>query len=431
MTIPSATGGGFAAPPDMSGALLELSVVSNGLCSRTVSGYYHTRNMAELLAGLARRCRTVRYFGGYLESGDPLHAFSAEAPIPLAASALTLVRGNSPSTGSLVFVRNNLIALPALARFIWRSRALLIFLPSFLSVVAGLLAFLLRKPMVVYLGGGRGGWADALRHERTNAARWIVYPLNRFVVERLSLFLAHRAVFVVTPAYDLHARLEAEGLRVALPVPMITVRPADLSTQDDTCHGAERRVLFVGALRRAKGIHVLLEAFGRLKARPGAANLKLWIAGDGEAGDALRAQATALGLAEDIVFFGHVPNGPDLFRVYRDCDVFAFPSFSEGFPRVLYEAMAFGLPIVTTKVGGVPYFLQDAHDACLVPAGDVGALARALDRVLADADLRRGLIAEARRKLVVQVFARAEREGSLAGQVCRGLAAAHGGRVAA
>jgi glycosyltransferase involved in cell wall biosynthesis len=130
---------------------------------------------------------------------------------------------------------------------------------------------------------------------------------------------------------------------------------------------------------------MLLKALARLEERtPG--RYRLTIVGDGQLEGELRAEAKRFGDA--VRFRGHVPNGPELFGLYRASDVFVHTARTEGLPQVLTEAQAAGLPIVATDVGGVRAGLGDGAEALLVPPNDPEALAAAITRVASDRDLR-------------------------------------------
>ena len=95
----------------------------------------------------------------------------------------------------------------------------------------------------------------------------------------------------------------------------------------------------------------------------------------------------------------------DLYQYLIDADIFVLSSVTEGFPRVLYEAMAHRLPIVTTDVGGIPFLMQDGLNARVVKSGDIYALSEAIINVLEDAQLRKNII-KASSKTLEDIFAR-------------------------
>ena len=162
---------------------------------------------------------------------------------------------------------------------------------------------------------------------------------------------------------------------------VVTPRAADDTAFYPAASPPERfAVLFAGDIGLRKGLPYLLEAWDRL-ALPGA---ELWLAGrvrsDG------RFLAERYGQRDDVRFPGHVADMPAL---YRQASICVLPSLSEGSAKVLYEAMASGLPIVyTTACGAVA---QNGVEGIQVPARDVDALALAIERLYQDADLRRAM----------------------------------------
>ena len=147
-------------------------------------------------------------------------------------------------------------------------------------------------------------------------------------------------------------------------------------------------VLCVAALFRGKGHVVLLDAFAQLvRARPAA---RLTLVGDGGERATLEAHAAALGLAANVDFLGAL--GHDRVReFYARADVFCLPSFHEGVPTVLMEAMACELPVVATYVNGTPELVDHEVSGLLVAPARADLLAGALESVLADPDRARAM----------------------------------------
>jgi glycosyltransferase involved in cell wall biosynthesis len=140
-----------------------------------------------------------------------------------------------------------------------------------------------------------------------------------------------------------------------------------------------------------KGFDVLLDALPALRARVPSAHVVLL--GDGEDRPALEARARALGVAERVHLLGAVADVPAHLAA---ADVLAAPSRNEGMGRVLVEAMALGVPVVGSAVGGIPDVIEDGECGRLVAPGDAAALAEALADLGADAALRAKLGAAAR-----------------------------------
>jgi glycosyltransferase involved in cell wall biosynthesis len=152
--------------------------------------------------------------------------------------------------------------------------------------------------------------------------------------------------------------------------------------------GAPARLLYVGRLAPEKGVEVLLDALSRIRAAIPEAPPVLTIAGydyrGGVYGDQFRSRVEARPDASAVTFAGHVPYGPALFDLYDAHDVLVLPSFTEGFPQVVLEAMARGVPVVATSVGGVPRVLKNQVNGRLVAPGDAEAVARAVCDLVRD-----------------------------------------------
>jgi glycosyltransferase involved in cell wall biosynthesis len=391
-------------------------LVYNGVCVRKGDKYFHSETFAAFLRELTSEFTLVRYFGFYIDERDAGSAHTGETLLSNDNLVLTVVRGNTVNTSPGKFIRNYVVALWRLTRFMLGATQVVVFVPSFISVAGGFLALALRKELGLYIGGN---WGEETRHRNLNLMQRIAYPLNRYAVDPATRWIARRARFVVTPGYDSFRRLQRVVRKVLLPVPLLNITCQEVSDRDDTCHRNEIVLLFVGALRIPKGVLDLVAAFADLRARLANRHLVLRVVGSGEAETAMRERAYTMQVANSIEFLGHVRNGPRLFDMYRQADLFVLPSYSEGFARSLYEAMTFALPIVSTTVGGIPYLLDNGRHAVLVQPGDVRALTSALLSVITDEALRRRLIAEARKLMVQEVYPRIERDGSLAAQIRR------------
>jgi colanic acid/amylovoran biosynthesis glycosyltransferase len=161
--------------------------------------------------------------------------------------------------------------------------------------------------------------------------------------------------------------------------------------------GTEPMVLYVGRLVPEKGQEVLLRALALLRdrGRPVCATL----VGEGPRRVALEGLAAELGVAAHTRFTGALGQ-EEIRALYEAASLFCLPSFAEGIPCVLMEAMAMELPVVSTFVAGIPELVDDGHDGLLVAPGRADQLARVLEWLLADPELCRRLGASAREKIV-------------------------------
>jgi glycosyltransferase involved in cell wall biosynthesis len=152
--------------------------------------------------------------------------------------------------------------------------------------------------------------------------------------------------------------------------------------------GLERRrvALVVSRLVPIKNVALAVEAMALAAAQQ--ADLLLAIVGDGPLRSALDARVAALGLSDRVIFAGRVPH-EQLPAWYRSADLFVLSSEFDNSPNVALEAMACGLPVVATDVGGLREYVQVDVNGLLVPPGDARELARAMVRYAADPDLAR------------------------------------------
>ncbi|MGI9616402.1 MAG: glycosyltransferase family 4 protein [Acidimicrobiales bacterium] len=167
-----------------------------------------------------------------------------------------------------------------------------------------------------------------------------------------------------------------------------------------THEGGGRRVLFVGRLADLKGVTVLLAALQRVKKeRP---DVELTIVGDGPDRARFEDVAEDLDVADRVSFVGYRSQA-EVADHLAETDVFVLPSFAEGVPVTLMEAMASGVPVVATRVGGVAELVDDGTNGSLVEAGDAVSLADAILALLNDPSTR-NRFGEAGRATVVSDF---------------------------
>jgi glycosyltransferase involved in cell wall biosynthesis len=231
------------------------------------------------------------------------------------------------------------------------------------------LALAMRRPVILHLHGG--GFVQF--YERCGALR---KRIVRFMLERVA------RVVIVADYWRAELRLiapRAKLLRIYNPL-----SAAELLVE---CSRAQerQRVLFLGRLSRQKGIDDLLQAFAAVHGEYLSSRLDL--CGDGDA-EQVTCRAQALGIAHAVRLHGWV-TGDRKRELLREAGIYVLPSYIEGMPMSILEAMAAGLPVVATPVGGVPELVRPGLDGYIVPAGDPASLAGALARLLGDGEQRR------------------------------------------
>lgn len=157
-----------------------------------------------------------------------------------------------------------------------------------------------------------------------------------------------------------------------------------------------KTILFIGRMSGVKGAPLMIDALAALRARH--PDARLVMIGDGPERPALQAQAGAHGLAEAVTFTGTQTQDEVAAHLSR-ADLLALPSFAEGVPVVLMEAMAAGLPVVTTRIAGIPEMVENGVSGWLVPPGDLDTLVDRLDALLSDPAGRAAMGAAGRDKV--------------------------------
>lgn len=248
------------------------------------------------------------------------------------------------------------------------------------------LALVFRVPYVVHLHDGR--LAEFRRSCSALTLAWLRFVLRK--AARVVVLTGHwrDEVRAIEPA----ARACIIGNPVSVPAALPTLP-----------RGPARTVLFIAWLQKEKGVLDLVRAMPAvMRAMPDASFV---IAGRSVAGSetpgSIQRLARSLGVEHALRFAGWV-KGEEKNRLLRQSDVFVLPSYCEGLPIALLEAMAWGVPAVATRVGGIPDVIEDRVNGLLVDAGEPSALARAIVDLLADDALRRAVREAAHRDVATR-----------------------------
>ncbi|HEX8560185.1 MAG TPA: glycosyltransferase [Pyrinomonadaceae bacterium] len=238
--------------------------------------------------------------------------------------------------------------------------------------------------------GRRRPWVAYHHGYTTTDLKMLAYnQLNRW-----SLPAAARVVTVCGPFAEQLARAGVARGRISVrhnsvtpPAPPAAEEVGALRARLGLAEGT-RVVLAVGRLSREKGHADLVEAVAHLRQSEPALDFRLVVVGEGPERGRVEAEGRARRVSDRIIFAGHTR---DVRPFYALADALALPSHSEGSPNVLLEAMAAGVPVAATRVGGVPEIAADGEEALLVAPRDMHALGAALARLLTDAPYARAL----------------------------------------
>lgn len=155
----------------------------------------------------------------------------------------------------------------------------------------------------------------------------------------------------------------------------------EVSTEE---YPKKKEILYAGTVNARKGYADMIKAFAKVANRHRDWNIVF--AGNGEIEEG-KALADQLGIREQTVFLGWV-RGEDKDKAFKEASVFCLPSYAEGFPMGVLDAWAYGLPVITTPVGGIPDIAVDGKNCLLFNPGDVDKLAEQMERMMNSEELR-------------------------------------------
>ena len=228
----------------------------------------------------------------------------------------------------------------------------------------------------------------------------ILRQLGKRLASQVSSALAD-FVLVRDPCQIMRYSSHLQG-RIQLSAP-ISALPRPTSIRLDRCQREEVKLLYVGMFSRRKGLGDLLRVVSVLAHGP-RRRYRLLLVGapemlgdDSYSLDQLKGLCGSMNINHIVDFRGYLDNIKDLQDIYDSADVFVLASRREGFPRVIEEALLYGLPVVAFKLASLAEVLRDGHDALLVEPGDSCGFVRAVESVVNDPALRTLLVANGHR----------------------------------
>ena len=216
------------------------------------------------------------------------------------------------------------------------------------------------------------------------------------VRRRFIRYVLQHASTVIVLSDRLHAYIATTAPAARLVTIHNFVNLKRLSEAERVCvPRSSNTILFIGLISQRKGIYDLVRALPEvIKAVPEA---RLVAAGPGEI-DAVRRCAREGGVADAVFLPGWV-SGFDKLRLLEEAALYVLPSYTEGMPLSILEAMSVALPVIATPVGGIPDVLRDGEDGYLIAPGSLGELSRRIIELLNNRALRERMGENARRRL--------------------------------
>lgn len=176
-----------------------------------------------------------------------------------------------------------------------------------------------------------------------------------------------------------------------------TLSNSDFFKRNNTCEGGKINLVYTGRIDPQKGLFELIEATSILKQNgyDVACNIVGWESSVQEpVKQSLLALANELGISDYIIFHGRKKVGAELNAMYRMGDIYIIPSYHEGFPRTIWEAMANSLPVIATTVGSIPSYLENNVNALLIEPKNTQAISDAVVRLIENCELRKNIISK-------------------------------------
>ncbi len=240
-------------------------------------------------------------------------------------------------------------------------------------------AFLFGVPTILHLHGG--GFAVFYQQECGNLGKWFIRQIfNK--VSRVVVLSATWQAWVKSISTNPYIEVIYNPVLLPAKIPNWELRKPGT-------------VLFLGKICQQKGIYDLLQAVEKISIEH--PELQLWLGGEGEIQQAQR-YAADLGITNHVKLLGWI-KGDDKSRYLSEAMIYVLPSYKEGFPMSLLEAMAVGLPVLSTPVGGIPEAITQDVEGFLVEPGNVEGLAKRLSELLSDCALAQRMGIAGRHKI--------------------------------
>lgn len=240
-----------------------------------------------------------------------------------------------------------------------------IFYPGPICQIIALLCIFYRKPYGLYIRGEQG----------------IESKLSQVILKKA------KTIFTISPSFTekiLGYNKHTQTIR-----PMIGFEESDMILHRKINFTGKVELLYVGRLVFDKGLFELLDALEVLKTKN--INIHLKLVGGGTDYDALVSYVKQKKLDENVTFFGMISDKDTLISIYKESDIFVLPTYHEGFPRVLYEAMMMHMPILTTFVGTISYLMKDNSNCLELIPKNSESIVNQVERLINNSDLAQSL----------------------------------------
>jgi len=237
---------------------------------------------------------------------------------------------------------------------------------------------------------------------RYKGIKGLVASLYSKLMHRINIFLCKR-VHTLVVGSELYSLYSSYSLKVNFISPSLIERSdiekSKINMRKRSCFKNKINLLFVGRIEPEKGLECLFRALSDLNTNS-VKRYNLHIIGSAQRGSEdkevlIKELANKLKINKYIKWLNYIPYGEILIRHYRDADIFILPSFAEGIPKTLYEAMMAGLPVIATKVGGITDVVKDRINGLLISPGSSVQIVENVKKIVNNEVLRDSLVTNA------------------------------------
>ena len=340
---------------------------------RELAEYFHTIH----IVGLVENVGWMQGDRGY-----------SKTPLPDNVSVLKLASlpMNYDRKSLFAKIKYYLLSAGSCFKYVRRADLWYVFLPGHIGTVFCILCRLCKKKYAVYV---RGVWED-----------------YNWLLRRIIPHLIAKASFCIVTGLALKQKLEGIQKNILEVSPMTAFRLTRAEQKRDYAIKGPPRILFVGSVVKEKGVFDLIDSVQYLIENGQELDLVIIGPAPGDNLSRLEKCLEKKELARYVKYLGCIYDGNKIKQNYLSSDIFVFLSYSEGFPRVIYEAMVTGLPIVTTELAGLKGTLFDGINCLMVKKKDPVDVAQKIYLLITNDMLREKIGREAWKTIRGKVFFR-------------------------